>query len=539
MGHAKKRGKPRALDGYRRLVYDGRGLLEVDMSCRFDAFEVDTENFELRRDGEPRHVEPLVFDLICFLSANPGRVVSRDEIIEAVWKGRIVSDATVSSCIKSARQALGDNGGAQTYIRTVRGRGFQFMGEVERRGDEGHAPGGTGRAARSGSRRPSLIVLPFQVFGDAAELAAVADGLVENLSTILTRIPFLALAWRSTSFALKGKAVTAGQVAEEIGTDFMLEGSVQRLADTLRVNVQLIETRGDSHLWAQQFEHQAGEAAMTGLLHDILPPLETQLVRAIFHSLRGEGGEMSAQQLLIKAMGLLALKGWHRASFSEASELLRKSIAMQADQPLAHSYLALILGLGHRVGLLERTRTIVQETVSEAERALDLDDLDSNVLGLAGCALADVGETERAVPLLKQAIELNPNNAQAWTALGSAYAIMDRASEAVGPLERGIDISPMDSRLAVWRAVLALVHLRLGDLDQALGVAEQGCQNDEKTYLPRVVLVAVRLMRKEPAAARTALRDALRVKPDLSQSEIDFLVGPQLGAAVGALRQAS
>ncbi len=260
-------------------------------------------------------------------------------------------------------------------------------------------------------------------------------------------------------------------------------------------------------------------------------------MRAIYNDLRSETGELSAGQLLLQAMGLLSLKGWHQNTFEEAAAFLRRSIEQEPANALSHAYLALILGLGHRVGLMERSKVVVQNAIEEAEIALDLDDMNSNVVGLAACALADVGQAERAVPLLKKALDLNPNNGQAWTALGSAYAILGRAADAIEPLERG-RVSPMDSRLAVWRAVLALVYLQTGKTEQAETVAQEGCQNDHKTYLPRVVLTAVRLARKQTEEALSALQDCLRVKPDLSQQEIDCLIGPNLGAAFAKLKDA-
>ena len=100
------------------------------MLYRFDGFELDTGRYELRRDGTPCHVERLVFDLLAFLVRNPGRVLGREEVVDQVWQGRAVSEATISSCVKAARRALGDSGENPTYIRTIRGRGFEFAARV-------------------------------------------------------------------------------------------------------------------------------------------------------------------------------------------------------------------------------------------------------------------------------------------------------------------------------------------------------------------------------------------------------------------------
>src|SRR5215211_4661531 len=130
------------------------------MRYRFGGFEIDARRYELRRDGVPCHVEPLVFDLLHFLARHPGRVLTRDEIVQQVWQGRSVSDATIAGCVKAARRALGDSGEEPTYIRTVRGRGFEFTAQVTAEEPAGDAPAPEPgrRAAGGASSLPVLAV---------------------------------------------------------------------------------------------------------------------------------------------------------------------------------------------------------------------------------------------------------------------------------------------------------------------------------------------------------------------------------------------
>ena len=510
------------------------------MIYQFDHFEIDTENFELRHDGKTCHVEPLVFDLLCFFSENPGRVIEKDEIIQHVWKGRIVSDATVSSCIKASRKALGDSGEQQAYIKTVRGRGFQFTADVLPVVSEKLALNSENAIKLNNSNKtkplPSLVILPFQVFGDEEELSPVADGLVENLTTILTRVPLLSVASRTSSFSLKGKEISPQTVREKFSATYMFEGSVQKMADSVRLNVQLIETHNGFHLWARQFDEPHSPDVMMNLLSSCLSHLETHLVKAIFNDLSNESGELSSRQLLAQACSLLSVKGWHRDSFKEAAVLLRRSIAMEPDIALSHAYLALILGLGQNLGLLEKTDKLVEEAIKEAEIALELDNMDSNVLGIASCALSDVGLTERAIPIFMKSTELNPNNAQAWAGLGVAEIMSGNVDRGIECLQHGISISPLDSRLSMWWSSLSLAYLFKKDLDKALEAARKGCQSDDKNYIPRVALTAVLIKSDKHERAMQALRECYRVKPDLSQNEIIFLVGRKLEAVFGEMK---
>lgn len=499
-------------------------------------FEIDTDAFELRHAGEPLAIEPLVFDLIRFLVENPGRLLTKDALIEGVWQGRIVSDATIAGCIKSARKALGDDGMEQRFIRTVRGRGFQFVAEVTKHGQEAVAASPP-ELHRDRGALPSLIVLPFQAFGDDPDLVALADGLVENTTTALVRVPLLALASRSSSFALKGRTVSAADVRRDLGVDYMLEGSVQVVADKVRTNVQLIETEGGFHLWAQQFDADRGPTTLDDLLRSILPRLESQLVRAMLDSLGHDDGDLSARQLLLKASGLLSLKGWHKHTFEEAADLLRQAVSLEPDLALARAHLALILGLGHRVGLLGKAEEIVAEAADQAAAALQLDNMDSVSVALAACALADIGQAERALPMLKRAIDLNPANGHAFAALGSAEFILGKTDDAIDNLQHGIAISPMDARLSVWTSVLALAYLRRDEVDVAKSAALEACQADDQAYIPRVVLAAVHLAAEDQDEARAAMGDCLRVKPDLSAYEIFSLVGRKAGLSLEKLKR--
>jgi len=507
------------------------------MLYRFDNIQLDSQTFVLLRDGQVEHVEPLVFDLITFLLQNAGQVLTRDDVMAAVWKGRFVSDTTISSAIKSARQALGDDGEQQKSIRTVRGRGFQFVAEL-RAQDDDPRPEALAEPENTQAFRPSLIVLPFQLFGNPKEIGAVADSLAESLTTVLTRVPLLSLVSRSASFALKGQAVVPAVMMKELGATYMLEGSLQKFDDTIRANVQLIETTGGMHLWAQQFECRYSVNAATDLLHRILPSLEPQLLRAMYKDADQLSGEPSGRQLLLKAIAILSLKGWHKESFLESASLLRQSIKLEPNNALAHGHLALTLALGQRVGLLEDRKAVVQEAVFEAERGLDLDGMDSNVLGLAGCAFADVRQTDRAVPILKRAIELNPNNGQAQASLGSAELMMGNFDSAIKFLANGIRISPADGRIAVWGALLSLAYLQKGCFDMALDAAQLGTQHDEKNYLPKVAVSASHLALGEQEKAIAAMRQCYRVKPDLSEKEISSLVGRELGAVLSGLAKA-
>ena len=230
----------------------------------------------------------------------------------------------------------------------------------------------------------------------------------------------------------------------------------------------------------------AGEQEI--LLHKVIRRLEPRLMQAMADEMQMDPGESGARATLMQAIVLLALKGWHRKTFTEAAGMIEMAIAREPDFALSHAYLALLLALGHRVGLLRDDDATVPAVIAAVERSLDLENQDSTILGLAGCALADVGHVDRALPILQKAIESNPENGHAQ--------------------------------------------------NEALEAAESACKEDDRLYLPRLSLAAVHLVRKDQIKAVAAVQECLRAKPDLDRQEVIAVVGDRLGAGVWAIAEA-
>ena len=227
------------------------------MLYHFNDFVLDTGRRELRRGDRLVAVEPQVFDLLEFLIRSRERVVSRDDLLAAVWRGRIVSEATLSSRVNSARAAIGDNGEEQRLIRTLPRKGVRFVGEVREESDTPSPPGPAAMpeaATPLATRGPSIAVLPFTNMSGDPEQDYFADGIVEDIITALSRCSGLIVIARNSSFTYKGKAVDVRQVGRELGVRYVLEGSVRRGGDRLRISGQLIDARSGAHLWADRFD---------------------------------------------------------------------------------------------------------------------------------------------------------------------------------------------------------------------------------------------------------------------------------------------
>lgn len=242
---------------------------------RFADLEIDVARQELRRGSDLVPVEPQVFDLLVYLVRNRNRIVSREELIDAVWNGRAISEATLSSRVSAVRRVIGDNGNDQLLVRTHHKRGFRFVGRV----DDAYqpyempaAPPGRQQAAAEDSEKraqdaaavlrpvldvpdkPSIAVLPFQNRSGDPVQEYFADGLTEDIITGLSRQRWFFVIARNSSFAFKGDAVDVRKVASELGVRYVLEGSVRKASGQVRVTAQLIDACKGVNLWAERYD---------------------------------------------------------------------------------------------------------------------------------------------------------------------------------------------------------------------------------------------------------------------------------------------
>lgn len=503
------------------------------MLLKFGERELDTELCELRVGGRRRPVEPQVFDLLIYLACNRDRVVSRQELLDTLWAGKIVTESTLNSRIKAARRAVGDSGQTQNCIATAYRRGYRFVAMIEESdatADNHIGPVSVKSKPLSPSGdRPPLVVLPFSHSPGSLAIEWVAQMLSEDISVQLARIPGFLVISRNSSAYYRGREYSIGQVGRELGTDYVVEGSVWEVGEKLRVSVQLLETASERLLWADRTEipaDQLGEL-QDEVVREIVSRIEPELNRAELSTLRQHRPvDLGAWALYRKAHAILGLQGWSETTFNESAGLLRAAIARDPRLAFAHAYLALILALGHLIGLLkdDESRT---EAFGAAETALDLDAGDSDILGYAGCAFADLGEIPRGIGLMRRAVELDPSNAQAHAALGAAMMRSGNVS-GIEEMRYGMRISPRDNRLAAWGALFAAGLLNFERVEEAIEVAEYACRCDDKIFLPRIVLAIAHMATNNTNAARVALDDARRIRPQLSVADIARFANPQL-----------
>lgn len=422
------------------------------MHYRFDEFELDTARYELRRRGDPQHVEPLVFDLVVFFAKNPGRIISKDEIVESVWQGRAVSDATISSCIKSARRALGDSGDSQSYIRTLRGRGFEFTGEVRssaqipsetppapsalqtsiERPDVSEATTGGARLSPQAAH-PALAVLPFTNLSAEVD-EYFADGLTEDIITNLARFRALRVIAGASTFQFKGRAIQLAEVCQQLKAGYVVQGSVRRAAGRVRISVQLIDGASGVQLWGDRYDREMVDIfeLQDEVTRTIAATLDVKLQDvALLRALKKSAVELDAYDCLLRARRYT----WMLSAdmHGEARELLEKAVEIDPLSADAHALLANVYLGEHRFEMNPRPNPIGRSLV-HALAATRLDPQNA----YARCWLAIVhffrGENDKFEAESQLAVALNPNDPETLADVGHYLAFM-------GEFERGTELT--------------------------------------------------------------------------------------------------
>ena len=473
------------------------------MRVLFGECAIDVERRELRRAGEPVHVEPQVFDLILYLIRNRDRVVSKDQLLEAVWQGRIVSDSALSTRINAARQAIGDSGEVQKFIQTLARRGFRFIGAVEEAiSANAVASDALSRTAQP-AERPSIAVLPFDNPGGAADESYFAEGMAEALITSLSHIRWLTVIARSSSFAFKGRGMDAQRIGGELNVRYLLEGSVRRAQGRIRITAQLIEAETGRHLWGDKFDGQIEE------VFDLQDRITASVVGAIEPSLRGaeiaraerkRPDSLGAYDLYLRA--LPHAYAYTQQGRSQALELLGKALAIDPNYAEAHGLVAWCHIQRVWTGSPDLPADL-SNALTHARAVMRVRTDDASTLAFAANAYARAArDYETALHMIEHALAHNPSNAHALAVGSVVSAWAGRWEHAIDLAERALRCSPFDPTRHLALAATARARLFQGNVEAALVSARSAVQASPG-HLPShgyVLICLVRLRRPHELA---------------------------------------
>lgn len=510
------------------------------MIYRFGPFELDASRFELRENEVAVAVEPQVLSLLLFLIVNRDRLVTKDEIIDAVWHGRIVSDAAISSRVKSARRAVGDDGDAQKVIRTIHGRGFRFVGAV----DEAKPPPATAASEvdepQTEPARPSIAVLPLSTIGDPGPLGIIAEALPHEIIRALSRLRWLFVIARASSFRFGGTAHDLRRIGELLGVRYILSGTLEAFDGHVAVAVELAKASDGGVVWAEQFKVNVGAVndLRAEIVSSVVAAMELQIPLHEANRVRLASPEhldaWSAYHL-----GLQRMFRFTAVDNAAAARHFAHALAQDQGFARAHAGLSFTRFQDAFLGYADRANATVA-ACQAAESAVTLDPLDPFANLAMGRAHWLSGDLEGSLAWLDRSTDLSPNYAQGLYAQAWAQALLSRGDGGQSNTDRAMALSPLDPLRYAMLATRALSHLVRDEAALAVPWAERAAREPGAHAFIDVIAAACHAAVGDIIHARAKIEIARKRQPSLTRDKFfrsfpfsDVEVRRQIGALLG------
>jgi adenylate cyclase len=431
-------------------------------------YRLDLGDERLWHGDQSVQISNKAFRLLRLLVSKPNRLLTKDHILDAVWGDVCVSEGLIKEYVHDLRLALGDDPKQPRFIETVRGRGYRFLGGIE----SVDRPAGVDGHARPD--RPSIAVLPFTNISGDPEEEYFADGLSEEIITALSFVPWLFVIARNSSFIYKGLAIDVREVGDELGIRYVLEGSVRRAGDRLRVNGQLVDTETATHIWADRYESKLDDVfdlqdEITEAVVNAIGP-KIQLAE-IERATRKRPNNLTAYDLYLRARAAL-----NSLQIDAAIGLLDEAIAHAPDYAKAKAVRAWCTTL---IGWRYVAPTEAQRATSIrlAEEALVSPEADAETRAYAGYAIGFMGDQKhRAMSLVEDVTRQCPSFAWAWASLALLESYHGDARRAIKLARTALRLSPRDPQSFRCEMAISKAHLVLNQFEESLEYADQGLQ---------------------------------------------------------------
>lgn len=543
------------------------------MIYQFDDFQLDVKKFELRKNGDVLQIGPQVFDFLHLIIKNSSRLVSRDEVIEVVWEGRIVSETTISSCVKAARKVLGDDGGQQRFIRTARGRGFQFIHDVRIiessvNVTEDIKPNNVSRSrffvaaavvisvvligvyafiplensSKTNSNNEgddlnsspfTIAVMPFEDMSVNGDQDYFGRGVSEEILNVLTGIDDLDVTSRTTAFSLVGQNLSIPEISTKLNVKYVVEGSVRNSGDRVRITAQLIDAEEDSHLWSETYDRN---------LVDIFA-IQDEISIAIANVLQIEiaGGEltreaptenMEAYSLYLQGHQLFLDRGLGGSpegprKLERAIKLLEEAAVL--DPNFAEVWADLASSNMLLPTYVENNYTVENSAptaIDAAHRAINLDPSLSQAWAVKGFIHLNQFQFYDAELALNRAVELNPKNDTAWVWLALHFSTVGHHDEALSAIQKAIEITP---DITINYGVMGMILHGQGRIEEAKTVLEEAI-NRRGFELGRMDRALIAIWENDIEKARSEIEISRQRRSESSNLDISHDINVYIDA---------
>jgi len=442
---------------------------------RFGDFELHPGERRLLKDGEPIVLGPRAFEVLIALVEQAGRLVTKEALLERVWPKLVVEENNLQVQVSALRKILG-----QQAIATIPGRGYRFAVAIV----DGDAPA---PQALADERAPSIAVLPFVNMSDDAANEYFADGIAEELLNVLSKIRGLRVASHTSAFSFKGGKVDIPTVAHKLNVATILEGSVRKVGNRVRITAQLVEVATDSHLWSETYDRELEDifAVQDDIAQSVVKELRSALlgekrdssasaaVKAeVRAAAKGHGKNAEAYRLYLLGRSMVAR--WTQASVATGIEHLRQAVSLDPEYALAWAALAHGQTIEAGSGGWTPFKEGYGRAREAAQRALALEpDLAEGHVALARIRAGYDWDWSGAEASTRRALKLAPGNAEVVLAAAALVGSLGRLDESIALCKRAIELDPLNT---VAHRYLGLISLFAGQLTQAESAAKEALE---------------------------------------------------------------
>jgi len=505
------------------------------MFYRIENIEIDSLNFRLTIDGTAATVEPQVFDLIIYLITRRDRLVTRQELFDNIWADRVVSEDSLSSHIKKARKVLGDDGKQQRVIKTIHGRGFQFIADTEELNPQQDATGYTGLTAKTYRKpiskplelpdKPSLAVMDFDDLGASEGGTLFAYGLTTDINATLSRLPHLFITARASASIVSQLNETPTEVAKRLGVHYLVYGQTQYQAKRVKVTLSVVDAINDTEIWSEHFDRSFSD----------LFQIQTDIANAIVVAIDATIEKMEIERaFLIPTEDLSAWENYHRGIWNintttakgqeETQYFLNKAISL--DSRFSRAYAA--LSYSHMsIKLLDISTENggdIEKSYAYAMRSIDYCKFEAMGYMSLGRVSFFSHEPERALKYLNHGLQLNPNYAYCHALKGIASAHAGCTDQALHHLAVAERLSPFDSLLFAMKMAQATSLIRQKKFPEAVEVSLLASSYSNAFFSTYALTAACLELSGDINEARQYVKKALEINPAYSvETYMQFL----------------
>ena len=493
----------------------------------FGSFRLDIAAGILFRGSEPVALGQRAVALLQVLVEGAGRPISKDRLIESAWPGLAIEESNLTVQIAALRRVFAEDPGGEKWIETLPRRGYRYVGPVVAKGE--HSQGGVANASAAAALavpdNPSLAVLPFTNMSGDPEQEYFADGVVEDIITGLSRIKWLFVIARNSSFTYKGRSVSVNQVGRELGVRYVLEGSVRKAGQRVRITGQLVEAETGVHIWAERYDRPLDDifALQDEITLNVVGAIEPSLREAEIERVRRKRPEnLDAYDLVLRALPHVFLAMPAEAAI--AVPLLERALTIEGDYASAHGLLAWC----HQIFFARRgyNKTSHDAAIRYARAALAYGRDNATALALGGFVIS-IAEHDRATALeaFEQALAISPSSSFALFFGSNALAYAGEAERAIDWAERGLRISPFDRLNYVAYHGLAIAHFQRGHYDEAEHAARRALQSVPSFSVSHSLLAAALAKLGRVEEAKAVALEVAALDPSFSTARFCAAIG--------------